>query len=149
MANLIEERVELARNGKNPYVIAKLKSGWLVIGDVQPVEGYCVLLADPVVTDLNCLTEEDRAQFCLDMTRVGDALMKITDTYRINYEILGNSEPALHAHILPRYLNEPEEKRGRPAFAAYDWRKSRPYDQERDQEFVEKMRKLMAGYSER
>lgn len=45
MANLIEQRVEMARNGQNPYVICKMKSGWLVIGDVQPLPGYCVFLA--------------------------------------------------------------------------------------------------------
>jgi hypothetical protein len=26
-----------------------MRSGWLVIGDVQPLPGYCLLLADPVV----------------------------------------------------------------------------------------------------
>jgi hypothetical protein len=45
LANLIEQRVEMARNGQNPYVICKMKSGWLVIGDVQPLPGYCVFLA--------------------------------------------------------------------------------------------------------
>ncbi len=59
MANLIHERVAMAREGKNPFVIARLKSGWVVIGDVQPLEGYCLLLADPVVKDLNSLSEPD------------------------------------------------------------------------------------------
>ena len=27
---------------------------------------------------------------------------------RINYAIFGNVEPALHAHVIPRYRNEPE-----------------------------------------
>lgn len=48
MANLIVERVEAARRGRNQYVICRMKSGWLAIGDVQPLSGYCVLLADPV-----------------------------------------------------------------------------------------------------
>ena len=34
MANLIIERVELARRGQNPYVICRMASGWLVVGDV-------------------------------------------------------------------------------------------------------------------
>jgi len=45
LANLIVERVELARRGQNQYVICRMKSGWLVVGDVQPLAGYCVLLA--------------------------------------------------------------------------------------------------------
>ncbi|HQN43427.1 MAG TPA: hypothetical protein PLA25_04795, partial [Anaerolineaceae bacterium] len=36
-------------------------------------------------------------------------LGEVTGAYRINYAIMGNSEPVLHAHIVPRYLSEPEE----------------------------------------
>ena len=32
---LIHERVSLAREGKNPAVIARVKSGWVVLGDDQ------------------------------------------------------------------------------------------------------------------
>ena len=42
MANLIEQRVEMALNGQNPFVICKMQSGWLVIGDVQRLPGYWV-----------------------------------------------------------------------------------------------------------
>jgi diadenosine tetraphosphate (Ap4A) HIT family hydrolase len=54
------------------------------------------------------------------MVKIGDAILKVTDSYRINYEILGNSEPELHAHILPRYMSEAEDKRRMPAWF-YDW----------------------------
>lgn len=37
---------------------------------------------------------------------IGDALLDVTKAHRINYEILGNSEPELHAHIFPRYEDE-------------------------------------------
>jgi hypothetical protein len=57
MTTLIHKRVAMANEGTNPYVITRLKSGWVVIGDVQPIEGYCLLLADPVVKDLNSLNE--------------------------------------------------------------------------------------------
>lgn len=149
MKNLIEERVALAREGKNPYVITKLKSGWVVIGDVQPLDGYCVLLSDPVVADLTDLTEEQRAQYCLDMARVGDALLKATSAYRINYEILGNSEPALHAHIVPRYLSEPDEKRKFSPFASYNWKISRKFDPLTDKNFIDQMRELLSLYADK
>lgn len=147
MKNLIEERVALAREGKNPYVITRLKSGWLVIGDVQPLPGYCVLLADPVVADLTDLNESKRAEYCLDMACVGDALLKATDAYRVNYEILGNSEPALHAHIMPRYKIEPDEKRNFSPFASYNWKTSRPVNFSDDKSFIETMRELLAPYT--
>ena len=119
--NLIEERVAMARAGTNPYVICRMRSGWLVIGDVQPLPGYCLLLADPVVPSLNDLSPEARAAFLDDMAHAGDALLSATGCARVNYEIWGNAEPALHAHIMPRYLTEPENKRHRPACMGYSW----------------------------
>lgn len=43
------------------------------------------------------------------MTRIGDVLLKITGACRINYALMGNSLPILHAHIIPRYASEPED----------------------------------------
>lgn len=140
MSNLIAERVALARSGQNPYVICQMASGWLVIGDVQPLPGYCLLLADPVVESLNALSEPERVRYSLDVAGIGDALLKITGAFRINYETWGNAEPALHTHIMPRYLTEPDEKRRRPACMSYDWQSARAYDAERDGPFVRSMR---------
>ncbi len=140
MANLIEERVALARRGENPFVIAQMASGWLVIGDVQPLEGYCLLLADPVVQSLNALTGAARAQYLADMARIGDALLAVTGAARINYETLCNLEPSLHTHIIPRYAAEPEALRRDLAFRAYDWAAARRFDAARDGVFMTKMR---------
>ena len=96
------------------------------MGDVQFLPGYCLLLPDPVVPSLNSLSGSARSTFLLDMARIGDALLKVTGAHRINYEILGNSEPELHAHIFPRYHHEPEERRRMPAWF-YDWSSAEPY----------------------
>ena len=40
------------------------------------------------------------------MAGLGDAVLLVTGAERINYEILGNVEPALHAHVIPRHTNE-------------------------------------------
>lgn len=117
---LIAERVAEAKAGRNPSVICRMPSGWAVIGDVQFLPGYCLLLADPVVPSLNDLGGAARTQFLADMARLGDALLKVTDAFRINYEILGNSEPELHAHVFPRYRHESDERRRMPVWF-YDW----------------------------
>jgi diadenosine tetraphosphate (Ap4A) HIT family hydrolase len=117
MLTLMQEAVDLARKGENQSVICRLRSGWAVLGNSQFILGYCLLLPDPVVPSLNDLPENERAAFLLDMAAIGDALMAITDAYRINYEILGNTDPALHAHIFPRRLNEPDEYRSGPVSA--------------------------------
>jgi diadenosine tetraphosphate (Ap4A) HIT family hydrolase len=60
------------------------------------------------------LTTDARGSFLLDMIGLGDALLRVTDADRVNYEILGNNDPALHAHVTPRYAWEPEERRRWP-----------------------------------
>ena len=127
--SLITERVALARKGANDKVICRMPSGWAVMGDVQFLPGYCLLLPDPVVASLNDLDAEARATYLLDMARIGDAVLEATDALRMNYEILGNSEPELHCHIFPRYASEPEDKRRMPAWF-YDWKNAVPYDED-------------------
>ncbi|HIK18477.1 MAG TPA: hypothetical protein IGS53_24770 [Leptolyngbyaceae cyanobacterium M33_DOE_097] len=131
MTTLIHSRVEAARQGTNPSVICQLNSGWLVLGDTQFLRGYSLLLPDPVVKDLNALSGQARGAFLQDMAIAGDALLKVTGAARINYEILGNSEPALHAHLFPRYDTEPEEYRSRPVWF-YDRRNGPSFEFERD-----------------
>ncbi|MES2725008.1 MAG: hypothetical protein V4656_17785 [Pseudomonadota bacterium] len=143
--NLIEQRVEAARRGENPYVISRLPSGWLVIGDVQPLPGYCLLLADPVVESLNALSEAERIAYSLDVVRIGDALLEVTGAERINYETWGNLEPALHTHITPRYANEPSLKRRMAPGRAYSRRFARRFDPARDGEFVRRMCEALDG----
>src|SRR5712692_8590800 len=86
-----------------PAVIARVESGWVVVGDQQVLFGYCLLLPDPVVPDLNVLPLPEQSRFLLDMAALGDALLNVKKAARINYEILGNTEPALHAHVFLRY----------------------------------------------
>jgi diadenosine tetraphosphate (Ap4A) HIT family hydrolase len=120
MTTQIHHFVEQARALQNPYVICKLPSGWVVLGNKQFLRGYCLLLPDPVCQDLNALSKTERMQFLYDMSLIGDALHQVTDACRINYEILGNLEPALHAHIIPRYSYE-EEKYRTNSPRSYDW----------------------------
>jgi diadenosine tetraphosphate (Ap4A) HIT family hydrolase len=127
--SLISQRVEMARNGSNDKVICRMPSGWAVMGDVQFLPGYCLLLPDPVVPSLNDLDAEARAVYLLDMARLGDVVLAVTGALRMNYEILGNSEPELHCHLFPRHATEPEEKRRMPAWF-YDWKTAVPYAEE-------------------
>lgn len=83
-----------------------MTSGWAVMGDYQFFRGYSLLLPNPVVPTLNDLPRERRARFLLDMAALGDAILAVTDALRINYEMLGNLEVALHAHCFPRYASE-------------------------------------------
>lgn len=143
MTDVIAQRVAAARRGSNPSVIGRMKSGWLVIGETQPLPGYCQLLADPVVPTLNDLQGEARAQYLADMASVGDALLAVTDAVRINYETWCNLAPSLHTHIVPRYASEDPEKATRPAWTVYDYEAARPSSVKQDGPFMEAMRRFL------
>jgi diadenosine tetraphosphate (Ap4A) HIT family hydrolase len=123
----IHRRVAAARAGRDNTLLGRCASGWAVFGARQFVSGYLMLLPDPVVPDLNALTPERRGQFLLDMSRLGDALMRVTSPVRINYAIFGNVEPALHAHVIPRYRSEPETMQTQHPWA-YDWNAAPAFD---------------------
>jgi diadenosine tetraphosphate (Ap4A) HIT family hydrolase len=139
MPTLIHRRVDDARKGQLPQVICRSKSGWVVLGDVQFLRGYCLLLPDPVVPDLNSLKIAHRAIFLDEYAKLGDAILEVTGAKRINYEILGNLEPALHAHAFPRYAHEPQELATKPVWF-YDWEKAPKFDLDRDRELMNQIR---------
>jgi diadenosine tetraphosphate (Ap4A) HIT family hydrolase len=112
--------VEACRDGRHPGCVASVHSGWVVLAERQVLPGYCLLLPDPVVPDLNALAPPARAQFLADMAAIGDALLALTGAVRINYAIFGNLEPALHAHVFPRQRGEPESTRTAQPWAL-DW----------------------------
>lgn len=114
---LIHQRVAAAERGENPTVICRMRSGWLVLCDRQTPRGWCILLSVPVALDLEELDEEGRGIFLSDMAAAGQVVKQVTGAYRINYSIFGNSDPALHAHIQPRFSDEPEHLRSQPLWA--------------------------------
>jgi len=115
----IHRLVDAARAG-DPAVIARLPSGWAMFGRQQFLRGYALLLPDPVVPHLNAMPAAHRGAFLDDMARLGDALLAATGALRINYAMFGNLEPALHAHLVPRYADEPAALRHAHPWA-YDW----------------------------
>lgn len=112
--NWKENRILSAKNGTNPMVIIELKGSYVVFGDVQFLPGYCVLLPKREVRLLNDLTIEERQDYLLDMSLVGDAMMKALNPTKVNYEILGNKDYFLHAHLFPRYEWEDESVKYMP-----------------------------------
>lgn len=105
------EQVAAARAGVEPALVCQVPSGWVVLCKMQYLRGYCILMPDPLVPSLNDLTRHRRMGYLCDMAIVGDALLEIAGSYRINYAILGNSDQVLHSHIVPRYLTEPDRFR--------------------------------------
>ncbi|KUF15042.1 HIT family protein [Streptomyces silvensis] len=115
-------RIEAALRGENPTVLRRLDAGFAAIGDVQFLPGYAVLLMDePSVQRLSELPRAERLAFLSDMDRLGEAVERACRQLdpafrRVNLEILGNTDPFLHAHVWPRYDWEPPELVGKPVW---------------------------------
>jgi diadenosine tetraphosphate (Ap4A) HIT family hydrolase len=101
-------------------VMARMRSGFAVIGDTQHLPGYSLLLCeDPRVNHLSDLDPSARARFLLDMSLLGEAVQRAgrqNGLRRINYEVLGNSLDWLHAHVHARYDWEPADRVGWPVW---------------------------------
>ena len=127
MTTAIHRRVESLQSGGDPGFIERMASGWAVMGDPQVLPGYCLLLPDPVVPHLNALAATDRMRFLGDMAALGEAVQAATGAVRVNYAMFGNLEPALHAHVFPRFANEAAPL-GTAHPWAYDWQAAPAFD---------------------
>jgi diadenosine tetraphosphate (Ap4A) HIT family hydrolase len=128
------DRIGAALRGENPTVLRRLESGFAVIGDIQFLPGYSLLLVDdPDVQRLSELPREKRLSFLSDMDLLGEAVERACRRLdpafrRVNLEILGNTDPFLHAHVWPRFEWEPAELVGKPVWLY-------PRDRWRDERF--------------
>lgn len=90
-------------------LLAHLGSSFAVMGDAQFLPGYSLLLPnDSEATRLSELPRPVRLEYLASLELLAEAVelaCKEMDPAfrRVNIEILGNTEPRLHAHIWPRY----------------------------------------------
>jgi diadenosine tetraphosphate (Ap4A) HIT family hydrolase len=100
--------------------MARMRTGFAVIGDTQQLPGYSLLLADDLsVNHPTDLAWSRRRDFFFDLSLLGEAVFAVTrkrGAHRINYEVLGNSWPHLHGHVHARYEWEPADKIGGPVW---------------------------------
>jgi diadenosine tetraphosphate (Ap4A) HIT family hydrolase len=53
------------------------------------------------------LSPEEASQYWAELLRVARGLETHLDPVKLNYNFLGNEVPHLHAHVLPRYADDP------------------------------------------
>lgn len=97
------ERIELTKQGKNPYFVKELKTGYVVIGDYQRFKGYTVFICKQHATELHFLEPEFRYEFLKEMSMVAEAVYNAFKPEKLNYELLGVGNNAhMHWRIFPR-----------------------------------------------
>jgi diadenosine tetraphosphate (Ap4A) HIT family hydrolase len=103
---LICERINMITNDTNPYFVAELETGYVVIGDHQYFKGYSLFLSKQHKTELHFLEEDFKNKFLIEMSKVAEAVYKAFDVGKLNYELLGNGDSHLHWHLFPRREND-------------------------------------------
>lgn len=94
------------------YTIVDLSFSRLFLNFNQYVPGYCVLVCNKHVREPFELAQEERHMFFDDLSRAGKALEEVFGCLKMNFQILGNTVPHLHVHLVPRYHGDPTP--GRP-----------------------------------
>jgi diadenosine tetraphosphate (Ap4A) HIT family hydrolase len=101
------QRIAMFERGGSPYLVAEMETGYVALGDNQTYEGYTYFLCKRCVPELHELEPEFRDAFLRDMATVAEAVFRAFAPRKLNYEMLGNSEPHLHWHLIPRYADDP------------------------------------------
>jgi diadenosine tetraphosphate (Ap4A) HIT family hydrolase len=53
------------------------------------------------------LTDDEAVAFWRELLHVGRGLERVLEPVKLNYDLLGNSLPHLHVHVVPRYADDP------------------------------------------
>ncbi|WP_037290885.1 HIT family protein [Saccharibacillus sacchari] len=107
---LICSRIEDIKAGNNPYLVAELETGYIVIGDHQYFKGYTLFLCKEHVSELHLLDPMFKAKYLVEMSEVAEAVQRAFGADKMNYELLGNGDAHLHWHLFPRRLSEPNPR---------------------------------------
>ena len=105
------KRIEMIKRGENPYFVRELKTGYVVLGDVQRFKGYTLFLCKECAAELHFLEKEFRNTFLQEMSLVAEAVYHAFQPDKLNYELLGvGNNVHMHWHIFPRRDGDTPEK---------------------------------------
>lgn len=100
---MVCERIDWIKNGKNPYFVKELNTGYVVIGDHQRIKGYSLFLCKEHATELHFLEPHFRDEFLHEMAIVAEAVYNAFQPDKLNYELLGAGNGVhMHWHLFPR-----------------------------------------------
>jgi diadenosine tetraphosphate (Ap4A) HIT family hydrolase len=104
------------------HTVADLGVSRLWLGANQSIAGYSIVVCRRHVQDPHDLPDAERRTFFDDITRAARALERVFRPLKLNYHIMGNEQPHLHCHLIPRYYGDPAPHR--PLFTTGDVRLS-------------------------
>ena len=110
MSCLICERIEMIKNGTNPYFVTELKTGYVVMADYQKYNGYTIFLCKLHTPELHLLPYEFRKQHLVEMSLVAEAVYNVFKADKMNHAMLGNLDSHVHWHLIPRVHGDSPDK---------------------------------------
>lgn len=102
------DRINMIKEGTNPYFVKELETGYVVVGDNQHFKGYTLFLCKEHKTELFQLDYKTKMKFLEEMSVVAEAVSKVFHAEKMNYELLGNGDTHLHWHLFPRVSGDLE-----------------------------------------
>jgi diadenosine tetraphosphate (Ap4A) HIT family hydrolase len=109
---------EHPRSNDHVIFIAQLQISTLLLFRDQRFRGYSILSFDPWnATRLEALNDDEYTLFMSDLRTASRAIRQALNPDHMNYELLGNTNPHLHWHIIPRYKADP--RWGQPIWEGY------------------------------
>ena len=91
---LICDRIQWILEGRNPYFVKELDTGYVVLGEHK--------------TELSQLERAEKLRFLEEMSLVAEAAAAAFHADKMNYELLGNGDAHLHWHLFPRRAGDLE-----------------------------------------
>ncbi len=134
--------IDRIKAGAFPDFIAELKSCYVILGDQQFYRGYCVLFAKLHATELYLMTADAARLLCDEMRLVAEAMAGVVKPWKMNYECLGNLEPHVHWHLLPRY--ETDEMRHGPVWLRPESERKVPLEEDDRRALIDSIRHQLA-----
>jgi diadenosine tetraphosphate (Ap4A) HIT family hydrolase len=88
------------------FFAGEVADAYLVRADIQRGLSMVVWRGRHVAEPTQ-LTDAEAAAYGREVLHVGRALEAVLAPVKLNYDLLGNSVPHLHTHVVPRYADDP------------------------------------------
>lgn len=102
------ERLEKWRSG--PFLIQEFEHSLFVVGDHQYFPGYCLLVMKAHIRELHELAPDVQAALLAELMTATNAVVRAFQPWKMNHASLGNVDPHVHWHLIPRYDDAPDHR---------------------------------------
>ena len=97
---LVCDRISKILDNTNPYFVAELETGYVVVGDFQYFKGYALFLCKQHMTELHELDNDFKIKFLKEMSEVAEAVYIAFRPKKLNYESAGAIGRTLSGGVL-------------------------------------------------